>query len=137
VARATQLNRWADRAMCKQMAYVAVLAVLIILLAGCAQPSSLASDELLIARVLERYQDDGGYTVVNPETTMSHLVGRWPGPLLQRDYLKEELAKEGFTAGPVVDALFKKNMKPTRLSLKSEPERGLRSRSRRTLRTLL
>lgn len=110
--------------MCKQMACVAVLAALNVLLAGCAQPSSYASDELLIARVLESHQDNGGYTVVDPETTMSHLVERWPDPLLQREYLKEELAQAGFIAGPLVDALFDKNMKPVRLLLKSEPQRG-------------
>lgn len=106
------------------MRHLAVLAGLIMLLGGCAQPSSASSDEVLVARVLERRYDDDGYTVVDPETTMSHLLEKWEAPALRREYLRAQLAQAGFTAGPLVDSLFNKNLRRVRLSLKSDPQRG-------------
>lgn len=105
------------------MRYSVVLAGLMMLL-GCTRQTNVPSDEMLIARVLERSYADGGFTVVDPETTMSHLVETWEPPALRREYLRAQLALAGFTAGPLVDSLFDKNLRSVRLSLKSDPRRG-------------
>jgi hypothetical protein len=110
--------------MCSDMRNLAILASLMTLLGGCAQSSNVPSDEVLIAHVLERRYDDRGFTVVDPETTMSHLVEKSEAPALRREYLRAQLAQAGFAAGPLVDSLFNKNLSPVRLSLKSDPERG-------------
>jgi hypothetical protein len=106
------------------MRNLAVLAGLVMLLSGCSQPSEVPSDETLIARVLERHYDDDGFTVVDPVTTMSHLVDKWEDPARRREYLRAELAQAGFAVGPLVDSLFNRNLSAVRLSLNSDPKRG-------------
>ena len=101
------------------------LALLII--AGVCYGQDLKSDEkdnAILDQILQQ-EFKGGFTVVDPLTTLSTLKKEKPEDLARsREYVKAQLKIEGYDIGPLFDRLIKKNLKPVRLSLKSSPEKG-------------
>lgn len=78
----------------------------------------------MIPRVLERRYEDGGYTVVDPRTTLFTLSDEGSDQRSEKQYLKKELRKSGFNVDSLVDELFQKNSASVRLSLASDRARG-------------
>jgi hypothetical protein len=102
------------------------LALLVFAGAGFAQ--DLRSDEkdnALLDQLLQQEFKGGGFTVVDPLTTLSTLKKEKPEDLARsREYVIQGIKIEGYDMGPLFDQLIKKNQKPVRLTLKSSPENG-------------
>ena len=66
-------------------------------------------DDAILALVLQRHYDDGGFTVVGPTTSL----GRGQrDPLKLKKYVKDKLGLEGYDIGPLLDKFIEKNREP-------------------------
>jgi hypothetical protein len=74
----------------------------------------------ILCLVLKRPFADGGYTVVDPETRLSHLEGDDAKEIRQsKRYIAAHLQTNGIVVTKLVDQLFERNKKPGRLTIKS------------------
>jgi hypothetical protein len=109
------------------MRTLAVSLALLAFFVACQSEDVKANDQdnAILAQVLQRKYEDGGFTVVAPMTTISTLAREEPEDMAKtKKYVKDKLRVEGYDIGPLLDKLIEKNRKPVRLSLKSSPERG-------------
>src|SRR5258706_19940 len=102
-----------------------LLALLGAVLFGCSisssgAPHSEEQDNKILSLLLRRSYDDAGFTVVKPDTSLTHFVSIEQS----KKYLKEKIRIEGYDIGPLVDLFFQRNDKPVRLTLKASPENG-------------
>ena len=102
--------------------------IIVFLLAG-----SLYADEdilnyfeaKIIALALETSFEDKGYTVVEPQTKLSHMdCTDAEDAKKSKEYIKKKLKIEGYDITPALNDLFNKNKRPIRLNLKSKPAKG-------------
>jgi len=100
----------------------------ILIFAGASYAQDLKSDEkdnAILDQILQMEFKGGGFTVVDPLTTLSMFKKEKPEDLVRsRAYIKKQLKIEGYDIGPLFDRFIEKNLKPVRLSLKSSPEKG-------------
>lgn len=82
-------------------------------------------DVAVITLVLKDSFDDGGYTVVSPETEITHFDAddSEEGKRLKK-YIQRELRVKGVNINALVNQLSDRNKKPSRLSIKSSPKDG-------------
>ncbi len=78
-------------------------------------------ENAILAQVLQRQNEDGGFTVVSPTTAFGR---REPNAANIKKNVKDKIRIEGYDIGPLVDKLIEKNKERTPLSLKSSPEKG-------------
>lgn len=78
-------------------------------------------DNAILAQVLQRQKEGGGFIVVSPTTAFGR---REPHAAWLKKSLNDKLGIEGYDIGPLVNKLIEKNKKPSHLSLKSSPEKG-------------
>lgn len=92
----------------------------------CAADNNATEEEnTILTLVLKRSYTEGGYTVVDPETRLSHMDSDDPKEIKQtKKYIVEQLQTNGVVVTKLVDRLFERNKKPVRLTIKSSPEAG-------------
>ncbi len=78
-------------------------------------------ENAILAQVLQRQNEDGGFTVVSPTTAFGR---REPNAANIKKNVKDKIRIEGYDIGPLVDKLIEKNKERIPLSLKSSPEKG-------------
>ena len=95
-------------------------------LASVAQDGATTDDEnAILSLVLECRFNDGGYTVVEPQTTLGHYSSSDTHRLAQaKTYLKQEFRKAGHDIDALVDQLFQRNAAAAKLTLPSAPKKG-------------
>ncbi len=105
---------------------IIILMVCLLLGPSCATVKEKEVDnDLLLSLVLHQSYDDGGYTVVAPQTGISHLHTDDPKEVEQaKRYIHEKIKIDGYDIGMLVDLLFERNRQPVSLSLKSSPKDG-------------
>ncbi|MDR0275152.1 MAG: hypothetical protein LBI48_07400 [Burkholderiaceae bacterium] len=84
-------------------------------------------DNRVLALVVKQSYKDGGYTVVNPETGLSHFFYHDADAdeiRRSKQYIAKNLQTNGIVVTELVDRLFERNKKPVRLTLKSSPQDG-------------
>jgi hypothetical protein len=82
-------------------------------------------DNRILCLVLKRSFADGGFTVVDPETSLSHVAREDSEEIKQtKRYVTEHLQTNGIVVTKLVDELFEHNRKPVRLTLQSSPKDG-------------
>ncbi len=87
--------------------------------------TSTEQENAFLALVLKHSDSQGGYTVVKPETRLSHMDGSDAEQVKQsKKYVTEQLAKSGDDVATLVDRLYERNKKSVRLTLKSSPKDG-------------
>lgn len=82
-------------------------------------------DSLILSLVLKRSYEEGGYTVVAPQTSFGSPTINDPKRVEQsKKYILENIKIEECELTKLVDLLFERNKIPVRLSLKSSPKDG-------------
>ena len=82
-------------------------------------------DSFILSLVLSRSYEEGGYTVVDPQTSLGHPAFNDPKSVEQtKKYILEKIKIEECEISKLVDLLFERNKIPVRLSLKSSPKDG-------------
>ena len=105
------------------LAFVIACSVNVLSCEKSTKPSS-ADDNAILALALTQKFNDGGYTVVRPDTSLGVSVHD-PADLGQmKKYLAEQLKVPGVDMPRLLDAFAAKNAKAVRLTLKSAPEKG-------------
>jgi len=99
-----------------------VIALAIASVCRAAQAEANDQDNAILGRLLQEWNENEGYLVVDPVTSMGRHKITNPSGL--KESLKRALEPEGYDVGQLVDKLLEKNRTPTRLSLQSRPERG-------------
>lgn len=93
--------------------------------AWAADNTASEDENKILSLVLKRSFEDGGYAVVNPETTLLNVKSDDPKEIKQsKRYIAEHLQTNGIVVTKLVDRLFERNKKPVRLTLKSSPKEG-------------
>jgi len=93
--------------------------------AWAAEAKATDEENTILTLVLKRPYADGAYTVVHPDTGMSHMGGDGAKEIKQsKMYIAERLQTNGIIVTKLVDRLFERNEKPVRLTLKSSPKDG-------------
>jgi len=111
----------------KNIKMVAVLALLLLAATRLWAVEDSATDEekTILSLVLKHSYTDGGYTVVVPETGLSHAgSGDLQEMKQSKKYIVENLLTNGIAVTKLVDQLFERNKKVVRLTLKSSPKDG-------------
>jgi hypothetical protein len=115
-----------------------VLSVLLAVLGGsCGKPEvteapveidDWPSDTEILAMVLKRSYEDGGFTVVEAETSASFLSPQDPEYAEEaretREYVLAELEQMGLEEKALLDEFVRRNAEPVRLNLESSTEDG-------------
>jgi len=84
-----------------------------------------AGDNAILALALTHKFDDGGHTVVSPETGTGMTGVADPEDLAQlKRYATQKLQLPGVDVGKLIDDFAAKNRKSVRLTLASAPEKG-------------
>jgi hypothetical protein len=90
-----------------------------------AEDKATEQESTILTLMLKRAYPDGGYTVVAPETRLSHIDGLDSKETKQSvKYITEHLRTNGVDVARLVDRLFERNKKTVRLSIKSSPKDG-------------
>lgn len=103
------------------------LAILALVLSCHAGDTGLGwNDDEILAQVLRSQRDLGGYTVVDPKTSLGDtLTGKTPAEIDKtREYVQREFAGMGYDIGPLFDMLIEKNKNQAYITLESSPEDG-------------
>lgn len=109
--------------MSKQLMMILIFCLL--LSTSCAAGEDTpVEDSLLLSLVLQRSFEDGGYTVVSPQTKIFIDVNDPEEVEETKEYILESLKMEGRNIRKLVDLLFERNKTPVRLPLESSPEDG-------------
>jgi hypothetical protein len=86
---------------------------------------NINEDNKILALALIRSYKDGGYTVIAPETSLSHLNPKDIKEIQQtKDYILNNIEIEGYNLSKLLDLFFERNAIPARLSIKSSLENG-------------
>ena len=108
-------------------AFLACLAILALVLTGHAGNTSPSiTDNDLLAQVLQRHYQDGGYTVVDPKTSLDlGFTGETPAETANtKELIRRAFGVKGCDVGPLLDMLLEKNKTQVSLSLVSSPGDG-------------
>jgi hypothetical protein len=90
-----------------------------------AEDVKINKDNEILALALKRSYKDGGYTIVAPETRLSHLDLKDTEEIQQtKKYIFDHMVSEGYDLSKLLDLFFERNAIPVRLSIKSSPENG-------------
>ena len=90
-----------------------------------AEDVKINKDNEILALALMRSYQDGGYTIVAPETRLSHLDLKDTKEIQQtRNYILDNIEVEGYDLNKLLDHFFERNALSVRLSIKSSPENG-------------
>jgi hypothetical protein len=82
-------------------------------------------DNQILSLALMRLYKDGGYTIVAPETRLSHLDPKDTKEIQQtKKYILDNIEVEGYDLNKLLDHFFERNALSVRLSIKSSPENG-------------
>jgi hypothetical protein len=102
--------------------FLVILAVCLV--GGCsADNKKVVDDNTIQCLVLSRSYQDGGYTVVSPETGFLHSSDL--DELKQtKEYILQKLKVESGVTSKLVDELIARNKKSVHLTIKSSPENG-------------
>jgi hypothetical protein len=89
------------------------------------ESQSQEQDNTILSLLLQHSYDDGGFTVVAPDTSLSNLESPGQAQVAQaKKFIKEKLKVEGYDIGPLVELLFQRNKERVRLTLQSAPRKG-------------
>lgn len=111
--------------MRKPMLVVLLLCCLNVLSCKPRSQPATADDNAILALALSQKLEDGGYTVVHPQTAMNIGPMDDPDQLKQmKKHVVEQLKLPGVDVSKLVDDFAAKNAKPVTLTLPSAPERG-------------
>jgi len=116
--------------MNKILSLVMVALALVAAGAWAGDDTSTEQENAYLALVLKHADSEGGYTVVAPQTGLSHVQrGDEQQTRQSKQYIVEQFAKSGAevskdAVAALVDRLFERNKKSVRLSLKSSPGDG-------------
>ena len=93
--------------------------------ASFAQDVTTDEENKLLSLVLDHKFEDGGYTVVGPQASLSDYVSSDSNDIAKaKSYLKQNFRREGHDIDPLVDQLFARNAAAARISLPSAPDKG-------------
>ena len=107
------------------MKRIAVLLALFLMYPYFSVADEINEDNEILALALMRSYKDGGYTVVAPETRLSHLNPKDIKEIQQtKDYILNNIEIEGYNLSKLLDLFFERNAIPARLSIKSSLENG-------------
>ena len=83
------------------------------------------ADNILLSLVLTKSFDDGGYTVVSPQTHIENLKVKNSMELKKlKQYVGTKMKIPGVNLDKIIDLLVKRNMNSVRLTLRSSPQKG-------------
>jgi hypothetical protein len=106
---------------------IAVLLALLVMGSGLsmAENVEINKDNEILALALMRSYKDGGYTIVAPETSLSHLDPKDTKEIQQtKNYILDNIEVAGYDLSKLLDHFFERNALSVRLSIKSSPENG-------------
>ena len=109
------------------MKRIAVLLALLVM-GSCfsmAEDVKINKDNEILSLALMRSYKDGGYTIVAPETRLSHLDLKDPKEIQQtKNYILDNIEVEGYDLNKLLDRFLERNALSVLLSIKSSPENG-------------
>ncbi len=106
---------------------IAILVVLFVAIGntGIANDKPTDQESSIIIAVLKQSYSGGGYTVVTPETEITHLNLKDSKEIdVGKKYIKKYLQEFGEDVPKLVDRLFERNKSTFRLSIQSSPKDG-------------
>jgi hypothetical protein len=104
---------------------IATLLVLLVMSPCFSMGEDINEDNQILFLALNRSYKDGGYTIVAPETRLSHLDTKDSKEIQQtKKYILDNIEIEGYDLSKLLDHFFERNAISVRLSIKSSLENG-------------
>lgn len=110
----------------KCYAILLLLPVIVLSLTGLCMSRTPApiDDNMLLAMVLTKPSENGGYTVVKPVSALRVNLNAPADVERVRKYILERVEIQDYDLGPLVDLFFQRNQVPAKLTLASSPQNG-------------